>query len=69
MHWLGPYVVKEVTDRGAVHLVKRNGEPFPGKVNGSYLKPYTGGPTISLSSGSTIFVLEGSRQRHMTINK
>ena len=41
MHWLGPYVVKEVIDRGAVQLVKLNGEPFPGKVNGNHLKPYT----------------------------
>ena len=46
MHWLGPYVVKEVMDGGAVQLVKLNGEPFPGKVNGSRLKPYTGGPAI-----------------------
>ena len=46
MHWLGPYMVKEVTDRGVVQLVKLNGEPFPGKVNGSRLKPYMGGPTI-----------------------
>ena len=43
MHWLGPYVVKEVIDRGAVQLIKLNGEPFPGKVNGSHLKPYMGG--------------------------
>ena len=34
MHWLGPYVVKEVTDGGTVQLVKLNVEPFPGKVNG-----------------------------------
>ena len=42
MHWLGPYVIKEITDGGAVHLVKFNGDPFLGKVNGSLLKPYTG---------------------------
>ena len=42
MHWLGPYVIKEIIDGGAVHLVKLNGEPFPGRVNGSRLKPYTG---------------------------
>lgn len=41
MHWLGPYVIKEITDGGAVQLVKLNGEPFIGKVNGSRLKPYT----------------------------
>jgi len=46
MHWLGPYVVKEVTDGDAVQLVKLNGEPFPGKVNGIRLKPYTGGLAI-----------------------
>eukprot|EP00253_Pinus_taeda_P023025 PITA_23025 len=46
MHWLGSYAIKEVTDGGAMQLVKLNGEPFPGRVNGSWLKPYTGGPTI-----------------------
>ena len=34
MHWLGPYIIKEITNRGAVQLVKLNGKPFPGKVNG-----------------------------------
>lgn len=33
MHWLGPYVAKEITDGGAVQLAKLNGEPFHGKVN------------------------------------
>ena len=46
VHWLAPYVIKEVTNGGAVQLVKLNGEPFPGKVNGNRLKPYTGGPAI-----------------------
>jgi len=41
MHWLGTYVVKEITGGGAVQLVKLNGELFLGKVNGSRLKPYT----------------------------
>ena len=41
MHWLGPYVIKEITDGGAIQLVKLNGEPFPRKVNGGRLKPYT----------------------------
>eukprot|EP00253_Pinus_taeda_P014849 PITA_14849 len=45
MHWLGPYIVKEVTDGGAVHLAKLNGDPFSGKVNGSPLKLYMGRPT------------------------
>ena len=40
MHWLGPYVIKEIINGQAVQLVKLNGEPFPGKVNGSHLKPY-----------------------------
>jgi len=42
MHWLGPFVVKEITDGGAVQLVKLNGELFPGRMNGSRLKLYTG---------------------------
>lgn len=42
MHWLGPYVIKEITDGGVVHLAKINGEPFPRRVNGSRLKPYVG---------------------------
>ena len=46
MHWLGPYVIKEITDAGAVRLVKLTGEFFLGKVNGSHLKPYTGGSAI-----------------------
>jgi len=29
MHWLGPYVIKEITDSGVVQLVKLNGDPFP----------------------------------------
>ena len=43
IHWLGPYVIKEITDGGAVQLMKLNGELFPRKVNGSRLDPYTGG--------------------------
>lgn len=35
MHSLEPYVIKEIIDGGVVQLVKLNGEPFPGKVNGS----------------------------------
>jgi len=44
MHWLGPYVVREITDGGAVQLVKLNGEFFMGKVNGICLKLYRGDP-------------------------
>ena len=43
IEWLGPYLIKEITDEGAVQLVKLNGDPFLGKVNGSQLKPYTSG--------------------------
>lgn len=46
MHWLGLYVIKEITDDGVVQLVKLNGDPFPGKVDGSHLKPYIGGLAI-----------------------
>ena len=46
MHWLGPYVIKEIADGDVVQLVKLNGEPFPRKVNGSHLKPYTRGLAI-----------------------
>lgn len=46
MHWLELYVIKEITDGGAVRLVKLNGKLFSRKVNGSHLKPYTGDPTI-----------------------
>lgn len=45
MHWLGPYVFKEITDGGAVQLMTLNGELFPGKVNESQLKLYMGDPT------------------------
>lgn len=41
MHWLGTYVIKEITDGGVVQLTKLNGEPFVGRVNDSQLKPYT----------------------------
>lgn len=46
MHWLGPYVVKEVTYGSVVQLVKLNGEPLPERVNGSHLKLYMGGPAV-----------------------
>lgn len=44
MHWLGPYIIQEITDGGIVQLTKLNGEPFPRKVNGSRLKLYTRDP-------------------------
>ena len=41
MHWLRPYIVKEIIEGGAVRLAKLNGEPFLGNVNGIRLKLYT----------------------------
>jgi len=34
MHWLGPYIIKEIIKGGGVHLMKLNGELFLGKING-----------------------------------
>ena len=48
MHWLGPYQVKNVTDGGAVQLVKLNGEVFPTLVNGNRLKLYKDNPPTHL---------------------
>jgi hypothetical protein len=45
MHWLGPYVIKDISDGGAVQLAKLNGELFPGRINGSRLKVYRDDPT------------------------
>ena len=42
MHYWGAYVIKEIMDGGTIQFTKLNGEPFPGKVNGSRLKLYTG---------------------------
>lgn len=44
MHWLGPYIVKEIMDGDTVQLTKLNEELFPGKVNRSWLKLYKGDP-------------------------
>lgn len=38
MHWLGPYVIKDISDGGTVQLVNLNGELFVGRVNESRLK-------------------------------
>jgi hypothetical protein len=40
MHWLGPYVIRFVTEAGVVQLEKLNGEVVEGLVNGSRLKLY-----------------------------
>ena len=34
-HWLGPYVVKEITNRGAMKLEKLNRTEIKGIINGS----------------------------------
>ena len=39
-HWLGPYVVKEITDEGVVNLEKLDGMEVKKLINGSRLKPY-----------------------------
>ena len=39
-HWLGPYVIKEIIDGGAVKLENLNGTEVRGPVNGSRMKPY-----------------------------
>ena len=41
-HWLGPYVVKEISDGGAMELEKLDGTKVRGIINGSRLKPYFG---------------------------
>jgi hypothetical protein len=43
MHWLGPYVIKYVTEEGAMQLETLNGEVLRGMVNGSRLKLYRDG--------------------------
>lgn len=35
MHWLGPYIIKDITYGGAVQLTKLNEELIPGKTNRS----------------------------------
>jgi hypothetical protein len=43
MHWLGPYVIKEVTEAGVAQLETLNGEALKGHVNESRLKLYEEG--------------------------
>ena len=40
MHWLGPYVIHFITDRGAIKLKQLEGVLLPKLVNGIRLKPY-----------------------------
>ena len=39
-HWMGPYMVKEINDGGAVRLATLCSDIVPGYVNGNRLKPY-----------------------------
>lgn len=67
MHWLGSYVIKEITDGGVVQLFKLNGDPFRGKVSGSRLKPYTSGPAMWLYEGSIVLARQVAERRRVTI--
>jgi hypothetical protein len=40
MHWLGPFLVVEICDIGAVKLLKIDGILQPRWVNGARLNPY-----------------------------
>lgn len=70
MHWLGPYVIKEIMDGGIVQISKMNGEYFPGKVNKSRLKLYTGdpSPTKLLYGSRTVLVIQATVRDCGTIN-
>jgi hypothetical protein len=46
MHWLGPYVIKQVMETGVAQLETLNGELLGGMVNGSRLKPYKEGDNL-----------------------
>lgn len=37
-------MIKDISNGGAVHLVKLNGEVFPGRINGRRLKVYMDDP-------------------------
>ena len=37
---MGPYIIIQITERGAVQLENLYGTPLIGLVNGSWLKPY-----------------------------
>lgn len=39
-HWLGPYIIKHMSDGGEVQLAKLNGQLVPGRVNSRRLKVY-----------------------------
>jgi len=68
MHWLGPYLIKEIINGGVVQLTKLNGEPFPGRVNRSRLKLYIGGPVWWLYGGRIVLVFQVVARERGTIN-
>ena len=39
-HWLGPYIVEEIIDEGAMNLKNLDETPVRGLINGIRLKPY-----------------------------
>lgn len=45
MHWFKPYVIKDISGGGTIHLTKLNGEVFPSRINGSRLKVYRDNPS------------------------
>jgi len=69
MHWLGTYVIKEVIDGGAVQLTKLNGDPFPGRVNGSILKLHMGGSTALLTAQGIVSPLQPVGRERETIKQ
>ena len=42
MHWLGPFIIKEVLQNGVVQLQTLQGQPLKGHIHGIHLKPYMG---------------------------
>lgn len=53
MHWLRPYIVKEITEGGIVELAKLNGEPFLGSVNGQAEAVYGGSCAMTMEVGQS----------------
>lgn len=48
-HWLGPYIIKHISNGGTVQLVKLNGQLIPRRVNGSRLKIYKDNAIVGAS--------------------
>lgn len=68
MQWLGPYVIKKITDGGVVQFVKMNRDPFLARVNGSWLKPYTGDLAQWIHDGRIVLLLQTAARNHETTN-